>query len=145
MGFFHWVEENWFELLQTAAIVGGFVTIHRDKRKQQVENLIQFTEQHRELWRLHDSDSDLWRVKKDSIDLGALPVTPREENFVRDVINHLRSTFFASERGAYIQPSALPDDIRSFFTLPIPKAVWKKAKVFHDADFVVFVEKQFEQ
>lgn len=145
MEFFHWVEENWFELLQTVAIVGSFVTIHRDKRKQQVENLIQFTEQHRELWHLHDSDPNLWRVKKDSIDLAVSPVTAREENFVRDLINHLRSTYFASERGVYIQPSALPEDIRSFFSLPIPNAVWSKTKTFHDRDFVAFVEKHFEQ
>jgi len=87
----------------------------------------------------------LWRVKKDSIDLAADPVTASEENFVRDLINHLRSTYFASERGVYIQPAALPEDIRSFFTLPIPSVVWKRTKAFHDRDFISFVERHFEQ
>jgi hypothetical protein len=140
MGFFPWVEENWFDLLQTAAIIGSFVSIRRDKRKEQVQNLIRFTEEHRELWNRHDTDPALWRVKKEEIDLAKSPVTMHEENFVRDIFNHFRSTFFASERGVYIQPTALPEDIRSFFRLPIPKTVWKRSKTFHDPDFVEFVE-----
>jgi len=143
MGFWQWAEHNWFELFQTAAIVGGLVTIRRDKRKEQVQNLIRFTERHREIWQRHDSEPDLRRVREESVNLVHFPVTEREENFVRDVINHLRSTVFASDRRVYIQPAALPEDIQSFFALPIPNAVWHKTKVFYDRDFVAFVEKHF--
>src|SRR5437016_878648 len=130
MGVLQWAEHNWFELLQTAAIVGSFITIRRDKRKEQVQNLIRFTEQHRELWQRHDSESDLRRIRKESVNLVDFPVTEREENFVRDIINHFRSTVFASDRRLYIQPAALPEDIQSFFALPIPNAVWEKNKRF---------------
>jgi hypothetical protein len=34
----------------------------------------------------------------------------------------------------------LRQDVRSFFSLPLPKAVWEKTKIFQNQDFVKFVE-----
>ena len=141
MGFFLWIKTNWVDLFQTAAILGGFLAIFRDKRKECVQNLIRFTERHDELWSRQRSDPKLARVTEKHLDLAKKPVSPDEEQFVFEVLNHFRSTVFASERGVYIQPSALPDDIRLFFGQPIPLAVWQKSKAFYDSDFVAFVEK----
>jgi hypothetical protein len=40
----------------------------------------------------------------------------------------------------FVKIQGLQKDIRDFFMLPIPKAVWEKIKPFQDGDFIVFVE-----
>jgi hypothetical protein len=40
---------------------------------------------------------------------------------------------------------ALRKDIRWFFSLPVPKAVWEETKLRQDAGFVRFVEKIMEK
>jgi hypothetical protein len=62
MGFFHWLQENWLDLFQTAAIVGGFVAMGRDRRKEKVQNRIYFTERHGELSRREVYDPKLSRI-----------------------------------------------------------------------------------
>ena len=39
-----------------------------------------------------------------------------------------------------IKQEGLRSDICSFFSLPIPQAVWEKTKLFQNDDFVEFVE-----
>src|SRR3954468_16019751 len=140
MGFLHWLQENWLDLFQTAAIVSGFVAMSRDRRKEKVQNRIYFTERHGNLSRREVYDPKLTRVSQPVIELKASPLTPFEENHVRQKFHHLAATYYATKNGVYTQPTALPEDIRSYIALPIPKAVWRKMKKFLDPDFVRFVE-----
>jgi len=39
-----------------------------------------------------------------------------------------------------LKPEGIRRDVWELFSLPIPKAVWEKAKDLHDADLVAFVE-----
>jgi hypothetical protein len=55
-------------------------------------------------------------------------------------IQQLNATYQALKSDLAIKPEALSEDIRSFFLLPIPKAVWEKTKMFQNEDFVKFVE-----
>jgi hypothetical protein len=144
MEFLHWLRENWFDLFQTAAIVGGFVAIHRDKTKERVQNRIHFTERHAELSRQQHLDPRLARLQRMDIDLTKAPLTKHEEYHVQEQIHHLAATHFAAKNGVFTLASALPEDIRSYFQLPIPLAVWKKAKRFHEPDFVEFVESHID-
>jgi hypothetical protein len=41
-----------------------------------------------------------------------------------------------------LQPEGLERDIRFFFSLPIPKTVWNKFKVFQNDWFVRFIDQQ---
>ena len=55
------------------------------------------------------------------------------------LINHLLLTFRAQQRGLYSSPERLKDDVRSFFSLPIPRAAWEKVRRYQDADFQKFI------
>jgi len=55
-------------------------------------------------------------------------------------IQHLSSAYQAMESGLVIKPERVRQDIRWFFSLPIPKAIWEKMKAFHNDAFAEFVE-----
>jgi len=40
----------------------------------------------------------------------------------------------------FVHLEGLPEDVKSFFSLPIPKAVWNAIKSSQDKDFVTFIE-----
>jgi len=40
----------------------------------------------------------------------------------------------------YFVEGGLKKDVREFFSLPIPRAVWNEMKSYQDSDFVRFVE-----
>jgi hypothetical protein len=40
----------------------------------------------------------------------------------------------------YFVETGLREDVASFFSLPIPGAVWEEMKIYQDSDFVRFVE-----
>lgn len=48
----------------------------------------------------------------------------------------------AIRNGLMDAPEGLGLDIRTFFSLPVPRAVWDSKRHFQDAEFVAFVEKQ---
>jgi hypothetical protein len=70
--------------------------------------------------------------------------TNQEELFVTLVILHLNAVYHAMKRGMFIKPEGIRRDIRWFFRLPIPYAVWQKLQVFQDHDFVHFVEEAMD-
>jgi hypothetical protein len=140
MGLLHWLQENWFDLLQTAAIVASFVAMSRDKRKEKVQNRLYFTARHGELSRREVTDARLSRINQPVLDLKAVPITTYEENHIREKFHNFAATFYAEKNGVYTQPAALPEDIGAYFALPIPRAVWGNLKTFLDPDFVTFVE-----
>jgi hypothetical protein len=147
MGFSQWVHENWVDLLQSIGIIASLVfhqtDTKRDRTRDKVSNRIIFTQRHAEIWNEQASNPKLQRIKKVEVNLVETPVTPEEELFFCEVLHHFASTFYASERNAYEQPPALADDIRSFFKLPISKAVWEHAKRYQEPSLVAFVEMYF--
>jgi hypothetical protein len=77
-----------------------------------------------------------------------LGVTPIQDTVVRtievvasaDGRKRVVSVYRASRADLYIPPEALSKDIGSFFTLPVPKAVWAQVKELQDGKFVAFIE-----
>jgi hypothetical protein len=39
----------------------------------------------------------------------------------------------------------LPVNIQRFFSKPIPKLIWERNKIFHDSDFVEFIERHLRR
>lgn len=144
MAFADWLSHNWFALIQSGTLSAGLlligVALLFEARARRVANLIQLTQQHRDLWERMYVEPDLARI----LDTGARPektgVTAREEYFVIFIILHLSSTFYAIRSGFFRKPQGLRTDIARFFSLPIPRAVWEKVKSLQDAPFVTFVE-----
>jgi hypothetical protein len=145
MGFKDWTVQNWFTLFQTGALAGGLlligVAVLLEGRARRVGNLIQLTEQHRDLWERMYSQPELTRILDPDADLPKTGITVLEERFVIFIILHLSSTYYAMRSGFFHKPHGLRKDIQLFFSLPIPRAVWKKVKALQEPAFVRFVEK----
>ena len=147
MGFNEWLGQNWLALIQTGALAGGLlftgIAVLLDARARRVGNLIQLTQQHRDLWERLYMQSELARILDPAADTSKSPVTVKEETFVIFLILHLNNTYYATRAGFYQKLPGLRKDIERFFTLPIPRAVWGKVKDLQDESFVRFVETSF--
>ena len=143
MGFIRWLADNWFTFLQSAGIIGGLLftgfSFRADMRTRRATNLIAITQHHREIWTQLYSKPELSRVLSADVDLHKKPVTLEEELFVSLLILHLNSAFYAARSGMFVNPERLEEDIREFFSLPIPGSVWKRVSTVQNAEFVQFI------
>jgi hypothetical protein len=147
MGFNLWISNNWLALIQTGALAGGLlftgVAILLDGRARSVGNLIQLTQQHRDLWERLYIQPELARILDPAANPTQSPVTAEEEMFVIFLILHLSNTYYAMRAGFVHKLDGLHRDIEQFFSLPIPRAVWENVKYMQDKSFVRFVEQSF--
>jgi len=145
MAFPDWLQQSWFDLVQSFFILAGFtvtiITLRRDHKSRRVSNRLAITQAHREIWSLRYERPELSRIFESDIDLSRKPVTDDEALFLTFVILHFSSAFEAIEDDLVLQPDGLGKDIRWFFNLPIPKTVWDKSRNFQNERFVAFVEK----
>jgi len=142
MGFLLRVQAHWFELLQSAGIVGSLaltaIALRRDAESRRVTNLLELTKQHREIWTTLYERPEFNRIMEaEAKDRAA---TPEEEMFVHSLILHLNAAYHAMKDKLFLPPEGLQKDIQRFFAKPIPKRIWKQTKELHDHDFVRFVE-----
>ena len=143
MAFWEWISQNWFDLFGSAGVAGLWFTVvslREETKARRVSNRIGLTENHRALWSECFHNRQLLRVLDASVDLSKDPITIEEEIFVGMAIQQLHATCDAIKSGLTINPEGICHDIWSFFSLPIPKTVWAKAKSLQNHDFVAFVE-----
>ena len=140
---------NWSVIVQTGGIVGALllvsIALFLDARARRIGNLIQLTQQHRELWERIYTRPRLARILDPDADTVKLPITADEELFVIFLILHLSNTYYAMRAGFYPKPHGLRKDVKLFFSLPIPRGVWEKVKELQDEPFVRFVESCWPQ
>jgi hypothetical protein len=105
-----------------------------------VANLLAITANYREVWKEFFRSPELVRVIEPSADVAKQPVTPAEEFFVNMVISHTSSVYEALKHELVIKQEGLRRDVRLFFSLPVPKAVWTKTKLLQNQDFAAFIE-----
>ena len=139
-----WFVENWFELLSAVGIIGSLLftatALRSDTKTRRIAHLLTVTTNHREIWKELYRHPQLARILKPSIDLARQPITAEEEQFVKFVILHLSSMYYAMRDELVIKLEGARRDAGLFFSLPIPQAIWEKIKVFQNDDFVAFVE-----
>lgn len=144
MEFYHWMEQYGFNLLEAAGIIGSLAftatALHRDARSRRLENLLTLTGSHREIWKEPLRDPHLRRILVREVDLTAEPVTAEEAIFVKLVVQHLHVVHHALESRLTVNAEGLRRDVRQFFALPVPLAVWNRIKALQNARFVAFVE-----
>ena len=144
MGFLNWLSDNWFTFLQSLGIIGGLfftgIALRIDANVRRVGNFFEVTKQHREIWSQLYSCPGLTRVLDSSADVIGQPITNEEKLFVELLILHLASAYRSLRAGMIVSPDELHADVSSFFSLPIPKAIWQESKRFQDREFVKFVE-----
>jgi hypothetical protein len=56
------------------------------------------------------------------------------------VISHTSSTYEALKGELLTKQEGLRRDVGSFFSLPVPKAVWIKTKLLQNQDFAAFID-----
>jgi len=144
-----WIVVNWFNILSAIGIVGSLllttISLRSETKTRRIGNLLTLTENHREIWSVLFEHPSLGRVLEASADLSKRPITLNESFYVNMIIQHVSSAYQAMRSGLVIQPEGLRQDICSFFSLPIPKAIWEKLKFMQKADFVKFVDSSLAQ
>ena len=145
MVFSSWIGQHWFDLLQTTGIVGGLIftaySIRKDEQARRISNSIALNAHHHEIWKELYSYPQLFRIMAKDLDLKSAPVSEREELFTKTVIVHLSTAYRAMKHGEFVKLEGLSRDVKTFFSLPIPRAVWRKIKEFHDRDFIDFIDR----
>ena len=145
MGAGNWASENWFILLQSVGIIGGLFftafSLRSETKMRRIGNLLQITQNHRELWLDFHRKPELSRVLDPNPDLHQHPIALEEEVFVTLVILHTNSVYNSLKAGLVIPYEGLRQDIRTFFSLPITRSVWNRLKVLQNEDFVTFVDR----
>jgi hypothetical protein len=141
----HWFAEHWLDLAQTIGIVGGLLftahALRKEEKARTVTNMIAVNEQYSRIWHEFYERPELARILKTDVDLNKQPVSNDEALFVKTLLLHLDVVRRTMKAGIFVKIQGLQKDIRDFFTLPIPKAMWEKIKPFQDGDFIAFVEK----
>jgi hypothetical protein len=139
-----WFSKNWFVLLQTAGIVGSLlftgISLRRDAKGRKITNLIDLTANHRDLWSEFSRRPELKRVLDPKADTTNQSPTDAEKIFVTLIVVHLNSVYHALDDALTVTPEGIREDVRSLFSLPIPRAVWDEIKTLQDKEFVRFIE-----
>jgi hypothetical protein len=139
-----WVLDNWMTVINAVGVIGGlFLTaraLRSETKTRRIANLLTVTTNHREVWKAFFEHPELARVLDASANLAKKPITPGEQRFVNMVVNHISSVYESLKDELVTKQEGLRQDVRSFFSLPLPRAVWEKTKIFQNADFVKFVE-----
>jgi hypothetical protein len=140
----HWFFSALPQVVESGGIICGLCftafALRADSRSRQADILMRITEGHRQLWLYFEEHRELARVLDPKANLQKKPISSHEQRFVQLLINHLIITHQTSQLRIYEHPDRLGDDIRRFFSMPIPRAVWEKTMPMLDADFVAFVE-----
>jgi hypothetical protein len=144
-----WLTGNWFNLFSSAGIIGGLwftaVSLHSETKTRRVANLLTITANYREVWKEFFRSPELARVIDPAADVAKQPVTPAEEFFMNLVISHTSSVYEALKDELLTKQEGLRRDVRSFFSLPIPNAVWQRTKLLQNQDFAAFIESSLKQ
>lgn len=140
-----WFAENWFDLLGSLGILFAAYTIHVDAKARRIANFLTITSNYRETWQECFRHQYLVRVLDASVDVKKDPVTPLEELFVGLVIAQMSSAYYAAQGDLMIKLEGSGQDMAQFLSLPIPQAVWRKAKPLQNHDFAAFIESSLKQ
>lgn len=139
-----WLRSNCLQLVECIGIIASLLitgyTLHISSQTTRINNLLLITQYHRELWSTLFTKPELQRVLDPSPDLAANGITEDERLFTLLLILHLSASFEASRAGELIPLDGLRNDMKDFFRLPIPRAVWERQRPYQNNAFVAFVE-----
>lgn len=112
----------------------------REAKSREIENLLTISEHHRSLWNEAHQRQDLERIFRAEVDVLKNPITVAESEFLNFVLGHFQAGWILSKSGAAISLNEMRADVKDFFALPLPRAVWEKTKVMRNRRFGKFVE-----
>jgi hypothetical protein len=118
----------------------NYAELREARKAEQVRNQLTITENHRDIWVLQLAYPELERVLKPDSNLTEKPVTTQESLFVTFLLLHLKSVLIAQKSDMFIAAKQMDKDIASFFRLPIPHAVYERAKSLQDPEVIAVIE-----
>ena len=140
-----WLKDNWFSFLQSVGIFSSLVftaiTVRQNTKDRVAKDLLTLAEQHRDLWGDLNRRSELQRIREREVDLVSKPITSSETEFLNLAIVHFNTGWLMAKCSTVPTLRALTADVRGFFSLPLPKAIWQETREMRDPKFVKFVEK----
>jgi hypothetical protein len=143
-GMGQWLADNWFNLFSSAGIISGLwftaVSLHSETKTRRVANLLTITVNYREIWKEFFNTPELARVIDPAANVNKKPITPDEEFFVNIVVSHTSSVYEALKDELVTKQDGFRRDVASFFSLPVPHAVWIKTKLLQNQDFAAFID-----
>jgi hypothetical protein len=139
-----WLASNWFDFLSTVGIVGSLwiaiISLRSETKTRRITNLFTVTGNYFEIRKEFLRYPELARVTDPAANVIKQPVTLLEESFVNLVIIHTSSVFETLKDGLIIKQEGLRRDVKMFFSLPVPKAVWQRTKLLQNQDFAAFID-----
>jgi len=80
-------------------------------------------------------------ITEERVALDTKPLSHEETLFVTFLILHLSVVFRVMKAKMFVNIEGFTEDVKEFFSLPIPKTIWNSIKSSQDKDFVSFIEK----
>lgn len=99
-----------------------------DAKTRQITLLFEIIAHHRAIWSQLYERPELARIRENEVDLEQYPITPQEELFVTQVIFQIGAIQTAVRMGVAIPFDKQDEDVRSFFSRPIPREVWRERR-----------------
>lgn len=139
--FSSWSGDN---IIQTVGIITSLLmaaaAANREAKAKEIENLLTLSEHHRNLWTAISQRPELERIFQTDVDVLTSPASVVEEVFLNEAIVQFLTGWRIATAGGITTVRELAADVRGFFSLPLPRAVWEKTKAFRNHRFVRFVE-----
>jgi hypothetical protein len=143
-----WVQ-NWSSLVADIGIIGSLyftaAYFRSDSRNRYASNLQAYADRHKALWSEVLQRKELNRLLLNEADIKAEPPTLVESKFAEIIMLHFETGWETARAGDRKRLKGLALDATQFFSRPLPRAVWKESKKYHDPGFVQFVERALEQ
>ena len=135
--------KNWFDLLQSSFIVGGFILSYiatrNDIRSRKVAHLLLINQSYREIWSKTYAYPELLRIRQTNLDLKRKPITEPERRMIKEMIIHIYAIYEAIQKNQ-IEKGEMDKDIYDFLQLPIPNAIWEEVKMYHNKQFIDYID-----
>jgi len=120
-----------------ASIWIGVRAIRASNRAAQVKALLDITTSHRDIWRQYASRPELSRVL--DWDRNAEEMSEEEQQWLRELILHLSSSYEAGRLGVLPAFDGLDADVRQLISRPMPRAVWRQLRPYQNVHFQKFI------
>jgi len=150
-----WVDGN-FNLIQSVGIIGSLLigsaalfanaaASNRDAKAKERDNILTLSEHHRNLWWDEISKNpELLRIFQTDVDVLKEPATLLEEVYLNETFAQYLTGWRIAKAEGLTTLNELAIDVKWFFSLPLPGAVWEKFKDCKNQEFVSFVKRALE-
>lgn len=141
--FAHWLSVNWFNIVQTIALLATLViaasALRASGNATRGANLLNVTAANREIWQQIITNPALKRILRPTMATDD-EVTNEERRFALQVFQHSGAAYSILQTGAMDALHGYRRDVHDTMELPVFQVVWKEYKKYQQKDYVDFIE-----